>query len=52
MALANTLTIVATCIAVAALVIGLISIIIGLISIIKSKERSILVFVAMANWLI
>jgi len=41
MALANTLTIVATCIAVAAFVTGL-------IGIIKSKERSILVFVAMA----
>ncbi len=41
MALAYTLTIVATCIAVAAFVTGL-------ISIIKSKERFILVFVAMA----
>jgi hypothetical protein len=41
MALANTLTIVATCIAVAAFVTGL-------ISIIKSGERSILVFAAMA----
>ena len=41
MALAYTLTIVATGIAVAAFVTGL-------ISIIKSKERSILVFVAMA----
>ena len=41
MALANTLTIVATCIAVAAFVTGL-------IGIIKSKERSILVFLTTA----